>query len=167
MRTGDRMLLLGLVTIDHLFGTGFVEREIARRKAKVARYEAIVVELHEQLVRLEGMLQAANVQLCLLYLRQRELLLPDGWLRFDSANPEEDKGLDLLINHLVKPRLAAMEVQEVEQGHYTYKLEPDWAAIGDFLAQREADVQPEIADWLKMRYSRAPAGSFGSAQGKP
>ncbi|GAF97034.1 unnamed protein product, partial [marine sediment metagenome] len=32
---------------------------------------------------------------------------------------------------------------------YIYKLEPDWAAIGDFLAQREADLQPEIADWLK------------------
>ena len=54
-----------------------------------------------------------------------------------------------MINHLVKPRLAAIEIQEVEKNHYIYKLEPDWAAIGDYLTQHEADLQPEIADWLK------------------
>lgn len=158
MRTGDRMLLLGLVIIDHLFGTGFVEREIARRKAKVVRYEAYLAELRERLVKLEGLLEAANLQLCLLYLRQREFLSPQRWLYFDTANPQEDQGLDLLIHHLVKPRLAAIEIQEAsprgsarggEKNHYIYRLEPDWAAIGDSLTQREADLQPEIADWLK------------------
>ncbi|MBM4465149.1 MAG: hypothetical protein FJ014_06275 [Chloroflexi bacterium] len=149
MRIGNKILLAGLVIIDHLFGTGFVEREIARRKAKVVRYEAHLAELRERLAKLEGLLEAANVQLCLLYLQQREFLLPDGWLHFDPANPQEDQGLDLLIDHLVKPRLAAIEIQEVEKNQYTYKLEPDWAAIGDFLAQQEADVQPEVAGWLK------------------
>jgi hypothetical protein len=75
--------------------------------------------------------------------------LPHRWLYFDPANPQEDKGLDLLIHHLVKPRLAAVEMQEIKKDHHIYKLEPDWAAIGDFLAQREADLQPEIADWLE------------------
>jgi len=156
-----------LIIVDRLFATNFVEREIARRKARVARYEALVAELHEQLVRLEGMLQAANVQLCLLYLRQREFLLPDGWLHFDPGNPQEDKGLDFLIEYLVKPRLAAIEVREAssrgsarggEKGHYVYQLGPDWAAISAFLAQREPDLQPVIAEWLKTRYSPAPAG---------
>jgi hypothetical protein len=95
------------------------------------------------------LLEAANLQLCLLYLRQRNLLSPQRWLHFDPVNPQEDQGLDLLINHLVKPRLAAIEMQEVESNHYIYRLKPDWAAIGDFLAQREADLQPEIANWLK------------------
>jgi hypothetical protein len=149
MRIGDRILLVSLGIIDRLFATDFLEREVARRKAKVARSEARLAEINEQLLKLGGLLEAANLQLCLLYLRQRELLSPSRWLHFDPANPHEDQGLDLLINHLVKPRLAAIEMREVEKNRYTYKLEPDWAAIGDFLAQREADLQPEIADWLK------------------
>jgi hypothetical protein len=158
MRIDNRILLASLVIIDRLFGTSFVERELARRKATIARYEARLAEISEQLLKLDGLLEAANLQLCLLYLRQRELLSPKCWLYFDTANPQEDQGLDLLIHHLVKPRLAAIEMQEassrgsargVEKNHYIYRLEPDWAAIGDFLSRREADLQPEIADWLK------------------
>ncbi len=148
MRTSDKILLAGLGIIDRLFATDLLEREVARRKAKIARSEARLAELSEQLVRLGGLLEAANLQLCLLYLRQRNLLSPHRWLHFDPAHSQEDKGLDLLINHLVKPRLAAIEMQEVEKNHYIYKLEPDWAAVGNFLAQREADLQPEIAEWL-------------------
>jgi hypothetical protein len=159
--------LAGLGIIDRLFATDLLEREVARRKAELARSEARLAEISQQLAKLEGLLEAANLQLCLLYLRQRNLLSPQRWLHFDSANPKEDQGLDLLINHLVKPRLSAIEVQEassrgpalslskgsargVEKNHYIYKLEPDWAAIGDSLAQWKADLQPEIADWLKM-----------------
>ncbi|MBL7182891.1 MAG: hypothetical protein ISS50_00410 [Anaerolineae bacterium] len=150
MRTGDKILLAGLGIIDRLFATDLLEREVARRKARVARSEARLAEISEQLLKLGGLLEAANLQLCLLYLRQRELLSPQRWLHFDPANPQEDQGLDLLINHLVKPRLAAIEVQEIEKNHYIYKLKPDWAAIDGFLAQREADLQPEIAGWLNM-----------------
>jgi hypothetical protein len=149
MSIGDRILLVSLGIIDRLFATNFLEREVARRKAKVARSEARLAEINEQLLKLGRLLEVANLQLCLLYLRQRNLLSPQRWLHFDPVNPQEDQGLDLLINHLVKPRLAAIEMQEVERNHYTYRLKPDWAAIGDFLAQREADLQPEIADWLK------------------
>jgi len=149
MNAGDKIRLMGLGIIDRLFATNFLERAVARRKAKVARHEARLAEISEQLVRLGGLLEAANLQLCLLYLRQRNLLSPHRWLHFDPANPQEDQGLDLLINHLVKPRLAAIEMQEVEKNRYLYRLEPDWAAIGDFLAQRKADLQPEIANWLK------------------
>ena len=157
MRTSDKILLASLGIVDRLFATDFLEREVARRKANIARSEARLAEISEQLLRLGGLLEAANLQLCLLYLRQRNLLSPQRWLYFDSANPAEEQGLDLLINHLVKPRLAAIEMQEassrgsargVEKNHYIYKLEPYWAAIGAFLAQQEADLQPEIVDWL-------------------
>jgi len=149
MKISDRILLTSLGTIDRLFATNLLEREVARRKARVARSEARLAEISEQLLKLGELLEAANLQLCLLYLRQRNLLSPQRWLHFDPVNPQEDQGLDLLINHLVKPRLAAIEMQEVEKNHYIYRLEPDWAAIGDFLTQREADLQPEIANWLK------------------
>lgn len=149
MRIGNRILLASLVIIDRLFGTSLVEREVARRKAEVARHEARLSEISEQLVNLGELLETANLQLCLLYLRQRNLLLPHRWLYFDLANSQEDKGLDLLIHHLVKPRLAAIEIQEIEKDRYIYKLTPDWAAISDFLAERQADLQPEIAEWLK------------------
>ena len=151
-------MLAGLVIIDRLFGTSLVEREVTRRKAQVARHEARLSEISEQLVKLGELLETANLQLCLLYLRQRNLLLPQRWLYFDLADSQEDKGLDLLIHHLVKPRLAAIDMQEassrgsargIEKDRYVYKLAPDWAAIGDFLAQREADLQPEIAGWLQ------------------
>ena len=148
------MASLGI--IDHLFATDLLEREVARRKVNVTRSEARLAEISEQLVKLGKLLEAANLQLCLLYLRQRELLLPHRWLSFDTANPQEDQGLDLVINHLVKPRLAAVEMQEAEKSPYIYKLEPDWAAIGAFLAQREADLQPEIADWLKTQKKGLP-----------
>ena len=149
MRIGNRILLASLVIIDRLFGTSFVEREVARRKAEVARHEARLSEISEQLVKLGELLETANLQLCLLYLRQRNLLLPHRWLCFDLANSQEDKGLDLLIHHLVKPRLAAIEILEIEKDRHVYKLAPDWAAIGGLLAERQADLQPEIAEWLK------------------
>ena len=98
MRIGDRILLVGLGIFDRLFATNFLKREVARRKAKVARSEARLAEISEQLVKLGELLEAANLQLCLLYLRQRELLSPHRWLHFDPANPQEDQGLDLLIH---------------------------------------------------------------------
>ena len=158
MRIGNRILLASLVIIDRLFGTSFVEREVARRKAEVARHEARLSEIGGQLVKLGELLETANLQLCLLYLRQRNLLLPHRWLYFDLANSQEDEGLDLLIHHLVKPRLAAIEMQEassrgsargIEKDRYVYRLSPDWTAISGLLAERQADLQPEIAEWLK------------------
>ena len=132
MRTGDKILLAGLGIIDRLFATNLLEREVARRKAKVARSEARLAEISEQLVKLEGLLEAANLQLCLLYLRQRELLSPHRWLHFDTANPQEDQGLDLLINHLVKPRLAAIEMREASSRGSARGAQPEGLEVGDW-----------------------------------
>ena len=149
MRIADKIWFASLMLIDRLFATSLLERELARRKARLEHYEARLAQMREQLVKLEELFEAANLQLCLLYLQQRQLLWSHRWLQFDPADPHEDQGLDLLIEHLVRPRLAAIEVQKVEENRYLYKLEPDWNAIDDFFARRGFDLQPEIADWLR------------------
>jgi hypothetical protein len=137
-----------LVLVDHLLGTNLAGKELSRREAKVARYRAQMVNLERQLTSLEGMLEAINLRLCLLYLQERSLLSPARWLSFDPNDPEEDRGLGLLIERLVKPRLATIEMDKVEEGHYVYHLQPDWAAIRALLAEQQADLEPEMQRWL-------------------
>ncbi len=148
MKAKDKILFAALILVDHLLGTDLVEKELSRREAKVARYRARMTELEKQLTRLEGLLGAINLRLCLLYLRERSLLSPERWLSFDPNDPEEDKGLELLIEHLVKPRLATIKMDTVEKGHYLYHLQPDWAAIRAFFAEQQADLEPGVKGWL-------------------
>ncbi|MDH4136029.1 MAG: hypothetical protein OEW09_04835 [Anaerolineae bacterium] len=148
MKTRDRILFTALILVDHLLGTHLVQKELARREAKVARYRTQMTELEKQLTRLEGLLGAINLRLCLLYLRERSLLSPERWLSFDSNDPEEDRGLGLVIEHLVKPRLATVETDQVEEGHYIYHLQPDWAAIRAFFAEQQTDLEPDMRGWL-------------------
>lgn len=148
MRTKDRILFTALVLVDHLLGTDLAKKELSRREAKVARYRARMVELEEQLGKLEELLGAINLRLCLLYLRERSLLSPQQWLFFDPNDPEEDRGLDLVIEHLVKPRLATIEMDKIDEGHYVYRLQPDWAAIRVLLAKQQADLEPDMKRWL-------------------
>ena len=148
MKTRDKILFTALILFDHLWGTHLAEKELSRRGAKVARYRAQMTELEKQLTRLEGLLGAINLRLCLLYLRERSLLSPERWLSFDSNDPEEDRGLGLVIEHLVKPRLATVETDQVEEGHYIYHLQPDWASIRAFFAEQQADLEPDMRGWL-------------------
>jgi hypothetical protein len=137
-----------LILVDHLLGTNLAKKELSRREAKVARHRAQMTDLEKQLTRLEGLLEAINLRLCLLYLQERSLLLPERWLSFDANDPEEDKGLNLLIEHLVKPRLATIEMDKVEEGHYLYHVQPDWTAIRAFFAEQQADLEPDMQEWL-------------------
>jgi hypothetical protein len=148
MKAKDKILFTILILLDHLLGTNLVQKELSRREAKVARYRARMTELEKQLTKLENMLGAINLRLCLLYLRERNLLSPERWLSFDSNDPEEDKSLELLVEHLVKPRLAAIEMDEIEEGRYLYHLQPDWAAIHAFLVEQQADLEPGLREWL-------------------
>jgi hypothetical protein len=148
MRARDKILFTALVLVDHLLGTHLVERELARREAKVAHYRDHMMELERELTKLEDMLGAINLRLCLLYLRERSLLSPERWLSFDPNDPGEERGLDLLVEHLVKPRLATIEMDKVEEGQYIYHLQPDWKAIRAFFAEQQADLEPDIEGWL-------------------
>lgn len=148
MRIRDRILFTTLILVDHLLGTKLVEKELSRREAKVARYRVRMVELEKQLIQLEGLLRAVNLRLCLLYLQERHLVSPEQWLSFDPDDPKENRGLDLVIEHLVKPRLATIGMDEVEEGHCLYHLQPDWAAIRAFFAEQQADLEPDMEGWL-------------------
>jgi hypothetical protein len=148
VKTRDRILFTALVLVDHLFGTNLAEKELSRREAKVARYRTRMMELEKQLSRLEGLLGTINLRLCLLYLRERNLFSPEQWLSFDPNDPEEDRGLDLVIEHLVKPRLATIAMDQVEEGYYVYHLHPDWAAIRALCAEQQADLEPDMVGWL-------------------
>jgi len=148
VKARDRILFIALILVDHLLGTHLAEKELSRREARVTRYRAQMLELERQLARLDGLLGAINLRLCLLYLRERSLLAPERWLSFDPNDPEEEKGLELFIENLVKPRLATVEMDKVGEGHYVYHLQPDWAAIRALFAEQEADLEPDMEGWL-------------------
>jgi hypothetical protein len=148
VKTKDRILFTALILVDHLLGTHLVQKELARREARVARYRAQMTELEGELTRLEDLLGAISLRLCLLYLRERSLLSPERWLSFDPNDPAEDKGLGLVVEHLVKPRLATIEMDKVEEDHYLYHLQPDWAAIRAFFSEQQADLEPDMEGWL-------------------
>ena len=148
MKARDKILFTALILVDRLFGTRLAEKELSRREARVAGYRSQMMELEQQLTSLEGLLEALSLRLCLLYLQERSLLLPERWLSFDPNDPEEDRGLDLIIEHLVKPRLAAVEMDKVEEGHYVYHVKPDWTAIRLLLAEQQIDLEAEMEGWL-------------------
>ncbi len=148
MSLSDRILFILLLTIDRLFGTSLTEQEVNRRRAKLAAFKARLEIIEEQLTRLEDTLETLNLRLCLLYLWERNLTWADRWLRFDPADPHDDKELDLLIQHLVKPRLAAIDEEKVTEEHYVYHLAPDWAAIRALITSQQVKLEADMRLWL-------------------
>lgn len=148
MSLADRILFILLVIIDRLLGTSLTEREVNHRRARLADYRANLEAIEEQLTRLENTLETLNLRLCLLYLWERNLIWPDHWLRFDPADPQDDRELDLLISYLVKPRLAAIDEEKVTMDHYVYYLKPDWTAIRTLLTSHQVKLEPDLRLWL-------------------
>jgi hypothetical protein len=146
MTLRDRFLFGLLLLIDRLFGTRWTQRVLARRHARLAEYQRRMSGIQSEIGQLEVHLDALHVQLCLLYLRQRHLMGLEDWLRFESGGDDEP-GLDLLIEHLVKPRLAAVEMHETAPGHQVYHLRPDWRAVAAALGD-SAMLEPETLAWL-------------------
>jgi hypothetical protein len=141
---GDRLWLAGLLMIDRVFGTRLAIKEVARRRQRLAQAEARLATIQTELTRLTDLLEQMNVALCLFHLHQRRLSMPEKWLRFQPSNEDETQILEMLIEHLVKPRLAAVEMQEGEAG-YIYQLIPDWLAIRATLE----NLDPDLAVWLE------------------
>ena len=143
-----------LVTVDRLLGTHLVEWEMARQQRRVEVYEAQASAIRRQVECLDRLLQVTQVELCVLYLRQRRILRPEAWLRFAPAeNVDEERGLDLLIGRLVKHGLATVRTETVGEQTYVYHLHPDWAAIEDLLTAWKEDLDPATASWLDERRS--------------
>ena len=63
--------------------------------------------------------------------------------------PKLAKALGVNQGELVKERLAAIESEQIEPGHYVYHLEPDWSAIRARLSDAAGQTDPEMADWFR------------------
>lgn len=150
MRFRDRILFLGLSIVDRLFGTRWVQRELERRRQRLAEYQARMANIQQEIDQLQVRLEGLHLQLCLLYLRHRHMTGLEGWLRFESGGSDEP-GLEILIEHLVKPRLAAIEVQETAPGHHVYHLRPDWKAIATAVGDALKMLEPETLTWLRQQ----------------
>ncbi len=150
MRFRDRILFLGLSIVDRLFGTRWVQRELERRRQRLAEYQARMANIQQEIDQLQVRLEGLHLQLCLLYLRHRHMTGLEDWLRFESGGSDEP-GLEILIEHLVKPRLAAIEVQETAPGHHVYHLRPDWKAIATAVGDALKMLEPETLTWLRQQ----------------
>jgi len=144
MHIGGRLWLAGLLLIDRMFGTRLAINEVARRRQRLATAKAQLADIQAELKRLSELVEQANVELCLFYLRRRQLFTPKQWLFFQTTDEDEERALEMLIAHLVKSHLATVEIQEDETG-YTYRLIPDWAAIRAALESQD----PNLASWLE------------------
>jgi hypothetical protein len=108
MSTWTRLWIIGLIVTDRLLGTHLVERRMAHLRHWIEEYEAHITVIQKQQEDLKRLLHVTQVGLCVLYLYQRRLLQPEDWLRFAPAkSADEEEGLDMLIEQLVKHDLEA------------------------------------------------------------
>jgi hypothetical protein len=134
MSTWMRLWFFVLIIADRLLGTHLAERELARLQRRMAVYQNQASAIRQSVEELNRLLHIAQVELCILYLRQRYFLRPETWLRFDpTEDPGEEKRLDLLISQLVKEGLATVRTESLGEQAYVYHLHPDWEAIADLL----------------------------------
>ena len=154
MRLLVRFWFACLVLADRLLGTHLVEWQLARQQGRVEAFEAQAAVIRRQMEDLDRLLQVTQVELCVLYLRQRRVLQPETWLRFAPAeNVDEERGLDLLISRLVKHGLATICTETVGEQTYVYYLRPDWVAIMDLLNNWREHLDPLAISWLEEMWS--------------
>ncbi len=152
MRWITRLKLHLLLIVDRLFNTDLAERELAERQARLAQLDAQLARINRQL---KTLAQDSNVYQTALYLtllkaRSERPDVPD-WLYFVTESEGEERLLQGLIDYLVKPRLAAVDVLPLEgrPNAYAYRLHPDWEAIRDHLGATV--LTPELESWLVAR----------------
>jgi hypothetical protein len=139
-----------LALTDQLFNVRWGERLLeslaSRWQAQLAELDENLAHLEQERLRLCLQTEALALHAAALYLGGRSLAR--GELRFDPADPQDDRTLDASIDLLVKENLAAVETEEIEPGRYIYHLEPDWVAIRARLAEATQQAEPQLADWF-------------------
>jgi hypothetical protein len=76
--------------------------------------------------------------------------LPDTWLCFSpDRDTVEENGLNLLVDRLSRPGLAAIHTEEIGERVYVYHVCPDWEAIIDLLSTWREHVNPLALIWLE------------------
>jgi hypothetical protein len=145
-----RLMTIVLGGMDNLFNVRWGERILSRMvnrwQIRLSHLDDAMVALERERNRIQQQTEDLAIHTAALYLGGRSLVHPE--LVFDPADPRDDELLDASIEILVKKHLAAVETQEVEEGHYIYRLEPDWAAIRGYLARAAAAADPDVASWL-------------------
>ncbi|MFC2029719.1 hypothetical protein ACFLWA_03215 [Chloroflexota bacterium] len=145
-----RWLATILALADQLFNVHWGERLLeslaSRWQAQLAELDDNLAHLEEERQRLHLQTEALAIHAAALYLGGRSLAR--GELRFDPADPQDDRTLDAAIDLLVKESLAAVETEEIEPRCYVYHLEPDWVAIRARLAEATRQAEPQLADWF-------------------
>ncbi len=142
-------LLLGLV--DRLFnvhwGEHLLERMTNHWQTQLEQLDRDLARLEKERDWLQSQVEALAIHVAAIYLAERRLAQDE--LRFDPAIPRDEEILDASIDLLVKQRLATIEAQEIEPGHFVYHLGPDWVAIHNRLGTAAAQAEPEIAEWFR------------------
>ena len=86
-----------------------------------------LARLEQEREQIQDQSEALAIHAAAIYLAGRGLT--DDGLRFDPELSHDDEILDATIDLLVKQRMASIETEEIDKGHFVYTLEPDWAAI--------------------------------------
>ncbi len=149
MTVWTRLRFWALLVTDRLLGTHLVDREMVHLQYHIETFAAQVSVLRQRMEDLDFLLHIAQVQMSVLYLRQRYLLRPATWLCFaPNEGPDEEKSLDLLVNRLVRHRLAAVRTEAAGEGNYVYHLRPDWDASENLLSHSQG-LDPVTIAWLE------------------
>lgn len=142
-------ILLGIVDqLLHVqWGERILSKMAARWQLQLAQLDQALEDLEQERHNADLQAQALSMYAAALYLGRRRLA--QGELLFDPSDARDEEVLDASIELLVKERLADIETQEIGDGQYTYRLEPDWLAIRAYLAAALETAGPESDDWLR------------------
>ncbi len=138
-------LLDGLLNVQ--WGERLLDRLAHRWRGQLGQLDAALAQLDVERQQLQAQAEALSLHAAAVYLGGR--LLARGELCFDPADAHDDEILDATIDLLVKERLAEIDAQEVQAGHYVYHLAPDWAAIRARLTTVAERSDPQVNDWLR------------------
>jgi len=145
------MLSIGLGLVDRLFQVDWGERALGRLsrrwESQLEQLDETLAQLEQEREQIQAQSEALAIHAAAVYLASRSLA--HDKLRFDPAISHDDEILDATIDLLVKQRLASIEAEEVDDGHFLYTLDPDWTAILERLRAAADRADPEVAEWFQ------------------
>ena len=146
-----QVIAAGLEPFDRVFhgrwGERLLERLTGRWQNRLDQVKALILALEQERNRLQQQTEAVAIYGAAIYLGSRSLIRNE--LRIDPADPREADVLDASIELLVKRQLAAVTVEEEQEGGHVYRLEPDWAAICARLSEAAEQSESPMAGWFR------------------
>lgn len=146
-----RMIAAGLEPFDRVFhgrwGERLLKRLTGRWQNRLDQVEDLVHVLEQERNRLQQQTEALAIYGAAIYLGSRSLMRNE--LRIDPTDPREAEILDASIELLVKRQLAAVSVEQGQEGGHVYRLEPDWAAICARLSDAAEQSESQMAEWFR------------------